>query len=51
MYCIAAATSNFQDLFLTGQAEIKNLFSCLLFEPALISCVVAVPFFGPGFHV
>jgi len=45
MYCISATTSNFRDLFLTGQAEIQNYFHCLLFEPALISCVAAVPFF------
>jgi hypothetical protein len=51
MYFISATASNFQYLFLTGQAEIQTYFHCLLFEPALISWVVAVPFFGPGFHV
>jgi len=51
MYCISATTSNFQDLFLTGQAEIQTYFHRLLFEPALISCVAAVPFFGSDFHV
>jgi hypothetical protein len=49
MYCIFATTSNFQDLFLTGQAEIKTYFHCLLFEPSLTSCVAAVPFLAQAF--